>query len=59
MITMAAMDGGNGGWANSVGGVTATGIDLWADEDQVGDSERRHTTEQVGYVVFEDAVTVN
>jgi len=59
MITMAAMDGGNGGWANTVGGTTTLGMDLWADEDQVRDSERRHTTEQVGYVVFESTVTIN
>ncbi len=59
VITMAAMDGGNGGWANTVGGVSASGMDLWVDEDQVNDNERRHTTEQVGYVVFQTSVTVN
>jgi len=27
---------------------------LAVDEDQANDSERSHTTEQVGYIVFDD-----
>ena len=53
---MAAMDGGNGGWAALYGAspVGASYIDLVADEDQANDAERSHTTEQVGYIVFAD-----
>ena len=52
---MAGMDGGNGGWAYVHGSTFATtkGLYLSIDEDTIGDSERNHTTEQVGYVVFE------
>jgi len=54
VTTMAGVDGGNGGWSYTYGAapITATTLDLSIDEDQVGDSERNHTTEQVGYVVF-------
>ena len=57
VVALAGMDGGNGGWAYTYGPTTATSTTLYlaADEDQVGDSERNHTTEQVGYVVFESA----
>jgi hypothetical protein len=56
VATLAAMDGGDGGWAAMYGTspVGASFIDLIADEDQTGDAERSHTTEQVGYIVFED-----
>jgi len=56
VATMAAMDGGNGGWAALYGAspVGASYIDLIADEDQANDAERKHTTEQVGYIVFAD-----
>ncbi|MGD8768653.1 MAG: fibronectin type III domain-containing protein [Desulfobacterales bacterium] len=52
---MAGMDGGNGGWAYTHGSTFATTKSLYLsiDEDMIGDSERSHTTEQVGYVVFE------
>ena len=58
VTTMAGVDGGNGGWSYTYGAapITATTLDLAVDEDQVGDSERSHTTEQVGYVVFESAL---
>jgi subtilisin family serine protease len=58
VVTMAAMDGGNGGWAQTHGATaaSATSIFVSVDEDQIGDSERSHTTEQVGYIVFESAV---
>ena len=48
------MDGGNGGWAYTFGAspATATTLGLAVDEDQVNDSERNHTPEQVSYVVF-------
>ena len=54
LLTMAGVDGVNGGWAQ-VHGVTlatATSLFLSIDEDQIKDPERNHTTEQVGYLVF-------
>jgi hypothetical protein len=52
---MAGMDGYNGGWAYIHVSTFATTKSLYLsiDEDMIGDSERSHTTEQVGYVVFE------
>ncbi len=49
------MDGNNGDWAYLYGAtpLSATRIGLAIDEDQIGDTERRHTTEQVAYLVFE------
>jgi len=55
IVSQAAMDGANGGWAVLYGAnpVTTASLSLAIDEDQAKDSERRHTTEQVGYIVFE------
>lgn len=49
------MDGGNGGWAVLNGGspVAPTTLQLAIDEDQVNDTERAHTTEQVAYFVID------
>ncbi|MEM7249493.1 MAG: S8 family serine peptidase, partial [Acidobacteriota bacterium] len=57
VVTMAAMDGNNGGWAQTHGAspLTATTLGLSIDEDQIGDTERAHTSEQVGYAVFATA----
>lgn len=59
LATQAAMDGGNGGWAVIAGGVglSATQIFTAIDEDQIKDSERSHTTEQVSYLVMENLGT--
>jgi hypothetical protein len=56
IVTQAGMDGGNGGWAVLYGDdpLPPTWVDLAIDEDWVRDSESSHTTEQVGYVVFEE-----
>jgi uncharacterized protein YjdB len=56
IIGQAAMDGGNGGWAILHGDnpISNTFLNLAIDEDQAIDNERRHTTEQVGYIVFEE-----
>ena len=59
VVTQAAMDGNNGGWAYTFGAPSATTLPLVIDEDQIRDNERNHTTEQVGYVVFQSAVSVN
>ena len=54
LVTQAAMDDTNGGWAQVHGATMATTTTLYLsiDEDQIGGSERKHSTEQVGYVVF-------
>jgi hypothetical protein len=36
----------------------ASSIDLVIDEDQIKDSERKHTTEQVGVLVFQSVVSL-
>jgi hypothetical protein len=46
------MDGGNGGWA-LVYSTSSTQLGLACDEDQVSDTERSHTTETCGFMVFE------
>lgn len=57
---MAAVDGNNGGWAYTFGAspLSTSQMDLVIDEDTIGDTERNHTPEQVGYIVFQSAVTV-
>jgi hypothetical protein len=57
VLSQAGMDGGDGGWAvlrgdNPLDPSGGT-IDLAIDEDQIGDSERYHTTEQVAYLVID------
>ena len=53
VVSQAGMDGGNGGWAVLYGNnpITPTGstLNLAIKEDQSGDTERKHTTEQVAY----------
>jgi hypothetical protein len=55
ILSQAGMDGGNGGWAILYGSdpLTASQVSLAIEEDWYRDSERRHTTEQVGYIIFE------
>lgn len=56
VLTQSGMDGGNGSWALLYGTdplATPGEIALSVDEDQRRDSERRHTDEQVAYIVFE------
>ena len=55
IVSQAAMDGGNGGWAVLYGmnPVSENALHLAIDEDWYLDSERFHTTEQVNYMVFE------
>jgi|GEM_PF-3681223 len=58
VISLNAMDGNDGGWAFLFVGspLSQPQISLCADEDQIGDTERNHTHEQVAYLVFETAV---
>ena len=53
VLSSAAMDGGDGGWPVLLAAPTASTLHLAIDEDQIKDSERKHTTEQVSYIVFE------
>ena len=55
---MAGVNEADGGWAQTHGATptTTTDLSLSIDEDLIGDSERNHATEQVGYVVFETSV---
>ena len=55
IVAQSGMDGGNGGWAVLYGQnpVTPSNLNLAIDEDQLKDSERSHTTEQVSYAIFE------
>jgi hypothetical protein len=55
IVSQAAMDGTDGGWAVLYGpnAVSATRLRMAIDEDWYLHSERNHTTEQVFYIVFE------
>ena len=57
VVTLAAMDGPNGGWAQTHGATLATASEMYlsVNEDQIGDTERNHITEQFGYVVFDSS----
>ena len=52
------MDGSHGSWVNLFDSppFTATTLRLAVDEDQIGDSERNHTTEQVAYLAFQSNI---
>lgn len=54
-VSLAGLDGADGGWAVLYGAtpLVPSQITLAVDEDQLGNSERKHTTEQLGYIVFE------
>lgn len=54
VASLAGIDGGNGAWAVLWGDApVANGlINLVSDEDQVGDDERNHTTEQAHVVIL-------
>lgn len=55
IASQSAMDGGDGGWAVLFGAAPLAGsaIDIAIDEDDIADTERSHTTEQVAYGLFE------
>jgi subtilisin-like proprotein convertase family protein len=57
VATLTAMDGGNGGWAVLYGedAIASDSLQLAIDEDMRRDAERSHTSEQVAFVMFEDA----
>lgn len=50
--SLTAMDGVNGGWAVLTASPLVDLLTLAIDEDQLNDSERNHTTEQVAYWIL-------
>ena len=54
-VNLAGMDGSDGGWAVLSGAnpLSPTSLQLHVKEDDLGDSEQAHTTEQISYLVFE------
>ncbi|MFN3191754.1 MAG: Ig-like domain-containing protein [Aureliella sp.] len=54
VLSGAGMDGNDGGWAvlRGTDPLASNSIQMSIDEDQIGDSERNHTTEQVAYFVI-------
>lgn len=54
VLSSAAMDGGDGGWPLLYGTnpISNSALQIAYDEDQISNSERSHTTEQVAYAVF-------
>ncbi|MEM6692469.1 MAG: dockerin type I domain-containing protein, partial [Planctomycetota bacterium] len=63
VLSSAGMDGGDGGWAVLRGSnplpPTEGTIALAIEEDQLGDSERNHTTEQVAYFVIDPPLSAD
>ena len=60
IATQAIVHGTDGGWAVLYGPtpLSPTSMQLAIDEDQIKDSERRHTDERVAVLVFEEAVSL-
>lgn len=56
VVSAAAMDGNNGGWPvlDSQVSMPSNAPAMLFDEDQVGDSERKHTTEQAAYLAIDE-----
>ncbi len=54
VVSSAAMDGNNGGWPilQGVDPLATLQLDVGIDEDQIGDPERVHTTEEVAYFLL-------
>lgn len=61
VASMAGIDGGNGGWPVLYGAspVGPSGLKLAIDEDQLFDSERSHTSEQLAFLALEGTSTGN
>lgn len=55
VVSQTAMDGGDGSWAvlSDPNPLTPTNIGVYVVEDVLNDTEQKHTTEQLGYIVFE------
>ena len=61
VASMAGMDGGNGGWPvlHGTNPVGSSGLKLAIDEDQLFDSERSHTPEQVAFLAMNGTSSEN
>jgi subtilisin family serine protease len=61
IVTQSAMDGGQGSWAVLWGDdpLSDGSLDVVVDEDQIRDLERKHTSEQVAYILFDDGTAGN
>ncbi len=58
ILSAAGLNGGDGSWPILFGmtPTSAAGINLAVDEDQITDSERAHTTEEVAYLAFNQII---
>lgn len=57
VVSSAGMDGANGGWPVLYGNqAVGTQLSLGIDEDQINDSERTRTTDQIAYVAMTRSV---
>jgi protocatechuate 3,4-dioxygenase beta subunit len=54
ILSSAAMDGSDGGWPLLYGNTPLNGSQMQLAIDEFNDGERKHTTEQVAYIVFGD-----
>ena len=52
VVSQAAMDDSDGSWAVLTSDPTTSSFSMSVDEDQVKDSERTHTSEEVNFAVF-------
>ncbi len=54
-VSLAGLDGADGAWAVLFGSnpISSSRLTIAVDEDQIANTERKHTTEQCGYLVFE------
>ena len=54
ILSTAGLDGSDGGWPVLYGAssIDATQLSLVFDEDQIRDTERNHTTEQIAYIAI-------
>lgn len=53
VLSVAGLDGADGGWAVLYNEPSQTTLNLAIDEDQIGDSERAHTSEPVSYLIIQ------
>lgn len=61
LLSPGGMDGGDGGWPVLYGStpINTNALEVAFDEDQLGDSERAHTTEQLGFIAIDLTVGTN
>ena len=60
VLSSAGMRGNDGGWPilSGPGAVSGSAIELFIEEDQLTDAERRHGAELVAYIAFEGVAAV-